>query len=260
MNKLNLKSIVIIGTTRNSEIYLDSVFDNIYQITSHFDKYNIIVYENDSLDNTKDKLKKICNSDSNIEYIIEARIDILYPLRTQRLEYIRNKLLKIAINNFNNYDYLLIMDLDDVNSTKDISSTFLRIFDYEDDIWDIQAINQRKIYYDIWALRIKNVLEYDCWQKVNEEIKKNIPLEESTYRHVTRFQNLFNNCSNLIPVESAFGGAAIYNMKKLKECRNIKYKGLNENGETCEHVHFHKTLKNTYNFNFFINPNWINKD
>ena len=260
MNELIQKKIVICGTTRNSEQYLDSVFDNIYEINSNFYNYKIIIYENDSIDNTSTKLKKISDLDSNVLYINEAKIDLLYPLRTQRLEYIRNKLLKIAINNFNNYDYLLIMDLDDVNSTKDISSTFLRIFDYEDDIWDIQAVNQRKIYYDIWALRIKNVLEYDCWQKVNEEIKKNIPLEESTYNHVTRFQSLFNNTNNLIPVESAFGGAAIYNLKKLKECKNIKYKGLNEIGETCEHVHYHKTLKNTYNFNFFINPNWINKD
>lgn len=260
MNYLKNKSIVICGALRNNEKYMTSIFKNIYAITSFFKSYKIILYENDSNDNTVPILKSYMEKDNHLTCFFESNVDNTYKYRTERLAYIRNKLLNYVLENYNDYDYLLNMDMDDVNSTSDIVETLPNIFDYNEDIWDVQAIHQRKEYYDVWAYRKRGFIEYDCWVQVKRDISSGIPYEISYKKHITEKQKPYSLKRGLIPVISAFGGAAIYKISKLIESKEAKYVGLNQYGETCEHVAFHEVLKNKYNAKIFINPLWINKD
>lgn len=258
---MNEKSIIIIGAIRNGEKYINQVFNNMIQIGILFKNYKILIYENDSHDKTKNILNKYKNENQHIEIIFENNIDKLYQLRTQRLAYIRNKLLKTVLEKYNTYDYLLNMDLDDVNSTNDIVTTFHHIFDYDEKIWDVQTIHQRKEYYDIWAYRKAGLIEYDCWNQVRKDVANKIPYAISYQNHIKKYQKPYSLKRGLIPVISAFGGAALYKMNKLIEAKDdVLYVGLNKYGEVCEHVSFHEVLKNKYNTKIFINPLWINKD
>lgn len=260
MDKMKDKKIVICGALRNNELYLEKVLNNIYKITSFFHSYKIILYENDSNDNTIHLLKQFMDKDKNLICCFETNVDNTYQYRTQRLAYIRNNLLNYVLENYNDYDYLLIMDMDDVNQTEDIVNTFHNIFDFDENIWDIQTINQRVKYYDIWALRKKGIIEHDCWFEVKRDLHNKIPYEISYQKYIGKFEKPYSLKRGLIPVISAFGGAAIYKISKLVEAKDASYNGFCNYGEICEHVHFHQTLKNKYNAKIFINPLWVNKD
>ena len=61
--------------------------------------------------------------------------------------------------------------------------------------------------------------------------------------------------SKWIQVDSAFGGLAVY---RRSEIYNAEYTGIDHNNsEVCEHVAFHKTIRDN-NGLIFINPMLIN--
>ncbi len=269
-------SITVIGAVRNGAKYLDRVFQNILQIANqHFGgtSYQIIIYENDSTDNTRKLLQNYQEKilQGHLSLILEDGLDRRFPYRTQRLAYIRNRLLKEALTypnpKISKSDYLLILDMDDVNGeTTDIVDTFHHIFDFSDpSIWDVQTIHQRKHYYDIWALRKRGHMEYDCWQHYFRDVQQGIDPTTVHYEHIAKYQVPYRLTKGLIPVTSAFGGAAIYKMDRLRSIPSEslpQYNGLtaDKRGETCEHVAFHEALIRDHKFRIFINPLWINKD
>ncbi len=254
-------SIVIVGALRNGAVYIPAVFANIYKIANKFKKYKILIYENDSTDKSREMLHEYAQKDSDISLILEDEIDKKYIYRTERLAYIRNMLLYYVLYHYSEYDYLLNLDMDDVNSTSQIADTFDHIFEYDPSIWDVQTIHQSKEYYDIWAFRKRGYIEYDCWFQVKCDLAKQIPYEVSYKNHIEKYQKPYALQRGLIPVISAFGGAGIYKIKKLMEGKGeIKYMGLCQYGEICEHVAFHEKLKNKYGARIFINPQWINKE
>ena len=267
------RSITVIGAVRNGEKFLDRIFRNILQIiTDHFDgkNYQIIIYENDSTDRTRDILQQYAQTilPNHLSLIQETGLDKRFPYRTQRLSYIRNRLLKEALSTpSQSNSYLLILDMDDVNGeTMDIATTFHNIFDFSDNsIWDVQTIHQRKHYYDIWALRKRGYLESDCWQNYFRDVQSGIDPTTAHQVHIGKYQTPYKLTKGLIPVTSAFGGAAIYKMDLLKAIpleSLPQYVGLTSDhkGETCEHVAFHEALVHLHKFRIFINPLWINQD
>ena len=74
-------------------------------------------------------------------------------------------LFKGEINKDKYYDYFIILDMDDVNYSGNFVDSIETCFDYEN--WDVLTANSSGIYYDLWALRKKEDMEYDCWEKVN---------------------------------------------------------------------------------------------
>ncbi len=276
------KSITIIGAIRNGGRYIDRIFQNILQITTdHFSTYQILIYENDSTDNTRELLLNYQQTilPNHLTLILENHLDKRFPYRTQRLAYIRNRLMTEALTNpkFAQSDYLLILDMDDVNGdTTDIADTFHNIFDFSDNgIWDVQTVHQRELYYDTWALRKRGLIEHDCWEQFRKDrdAKKWKDRMECYRENVEKYQKPFGLTKGLIPVISAFGGAAIYKMDRLrqvytqaKEIGSLyyfpHYNGIlqDQSGETCEHVSFHESLVRDHGFRIFINPLWINGD
>ena len=144
------KTVIIAGVCRNTAKYLKQVFNNLRHISSYFRDAKYIFYENDSTDNTLQLLYKLSPANSII--ISEKNIDKKYRQRTDRLAYARNKIIKlIEKNNFDNiYDYLIIVDMDDI-LTKPILN-FNSSFTFNN--WDVMTLNNNlNHYYDRWALR-----------------------------------------------------------------------------------------------------------
>lgn len=279
------KKIVICGGMRDGMAHLGNLFENLSYIQTYFERSHIIVFENDSQDETGNILEDLKREEpyyqSHLTLLRETGVDVRFPLRTHRLAYIRNRLVEHVLQYHSDADYLLMIDMDEVNSsTEDFYETFPKIFQYDDAIWDVQTINQKKHYYDIWALRKRGIIEFDCWEEFTRSFAEGIPpaislreaprltttnREEAHHRFIGRFQTPYPPRRGLIPVISSFGGAGIYQMDLIRRAfPTASYVGFSQqnrfNRETCEHVPFHEALTDGFGARIFINPEWINQD
>lgn len=241
--KTNKYNVIFAGTCKNVEPHLETNLDHIEMCAKKFHDYAVVIYENDSTDDTRNILLR--RKKSNYEYIFED--NVTEPLRTLRLAHGRNRILEKVwkLNADNYFDYLIMMDLDDVNADGTFVSTISECFEQES--WDVVSANQSDTYYDWWALRLPGFMNYDCWIPDSDQ--------DNCYSF---FGKRFEQEKGWIAVDSAFGGMAIYNLKTIpKTCR---YQGIHPDGnEKCEHVDFHKCIKD-HGGKQFINTRFINGD
>ena len=178
-----------------------------------------------------------------------------YPKRTARIAKCRNRYLQElrANKKYNNIDYVVVADLDGVNS--DLTKTAVKSCWKFTEEWDACFANQSKVYYDIWALRHKTWCPNDCWKTykflLNHGVSKHRALHAAVY---SRMININSN-EDPIEVDSAFGGLGIY--KKHAILTSV-YIGLDDNEEEiCEHVNLHTTMKDK-GLRLYIIPSLIN--
>jgi len=225
-NKYNY-NVIFAGTVKNCEPYIKNTLIHVDECGKKFNSYAVIIYENDSTDNTR----KILNENKKINYYYIFEDNITEPRRTMRLANGRNKIIE-KMKELNGYDYLIMLDMDDINNSGKFVETIDTNFKHKN--WNVLTGNQTTNYYDIWALRQVGYIDYDCHKDPTTETKNII---ENTHYEGNR----------LIPVKSAFGGIAIYKISAIKNCKYIgEYQ---DKTELCEHVEFNKCIGNV-----FINP------
>ena len=257
-------SVIVCGCTQNSAAYIYENSSKLYEMKNIFKNFHFVVYENDSTDNTVSVLESFKKTHTNFNYISETEIYKNIPIqwtphtRCIFIAYCRNQLLKYIDINYSNYDYMIMVDLDDVMSVFNVKQ--LQYIFKNDLQWDALFANCLGKYYDIWALRIEpnvwipeiheqlwnEVIDYDCWEKAC--------FYQNSKKYVFDNQICIPVKVPHIPVSSAFGGFGIYKISKIKNCW---YSGV-ENGKIiCEHVPFHKQIRETYNAKFFICPKFL---
>lgn len=226
---------VIFGcTVRSVERYIENGLKNIDLCGNKFNDYSVIIYENDSNDNTRKLLEE--NKKYNYHYIFED--NITESSRTMRISNGRNKILdKIKeINNNNYYTYMIMLDLDDVNDSGKFVTSIETCFKYDVSSWDILTGNQNGYYYDLWALR-NDDMDYDCWQTYYSMPQT----DENAYAYIWGKYKVYLP-NQILEVDSAFGGIAIYKLASIPD--NCRYVGhYPQGGEQCEHVQFNKCIK-----------------
>jgi len=244
------KKIVICTVIKNEAKNIKKFFYLIKKISNFFLDYYVVIVESDSIDET---YKITSNLMKNFKgKLIKTKTNIKWP-RTKKISHCRNIYLKLISSNkkINKFDYVLVIDADNVNNQFDLKSIITTLKDLPKN-WIGFFPNQKLIYYDLYALRIKKYFEFDCFEKMISNLKLLSPRQ-------SYFNNIFKNFfiinqfkKRFIKVESAFGGLGIY---KLKYVLNKKYSSLN--GKYCEHVFFNKSLLKKNNF-LYIDKNFIN--
>jgi hypothetical protein len=233
--------IVFAGTAKNVDRYIGRVLKHIDNCGSHFKSYAVVIYENDSTDCTKQVME--AQKKNNYHYLYESNVP---GKRTEVLAHGRNSILDKVLEL--NPKYTVMLDLDDVNFSGRFVSNIETCFAYKD--WDVLTGNQAGVYYDVWALRLKGVMETDCWRQMRLLDKQQQQKFENFIKYGVHF------CGpGLIPVDSAFGGIAIYKTKALRGCR---YNGLYSDGAPkCEHVDLHEAIRKNGG-KIFINTAFLN--
>lgn len=184
-------------------------------------------------------------------------------LGTHRIALCRNRLLREARLEWPSLDYYLVMDVDVGSSPSFDTNDFLSNFIYPSSSWIAMTATQRSEYYDIWALRIRNIIPFDCWQVVTRVTSFYLPRESIVERLIQIHQKPIPRNLSLIEVDSAFGGAALYSGKYLHA--QCSYDGEYSsswfsferlwNNQQCEHVTFHQCLaKYAPEQHIYINP------
>lgn len=246
-------TICILGACKNSEPFLPDVLDNIKVISSWFKECRVVIYENDSTDRTHEMLMEwVSLREHNVhrQVISESNLNARFPGRTVRLAHIRNTLLHHIPPGF---DYFMMVDLDDVFTHPVRKESFDSCFEMKDK-WDVVTANGYGGYYDIWALRVPGVIEFDCWQRYYELIRSGkYTQKQATYEAIEKFKDYMHGVKEPMYVDGAFNVAMISKVSILRPC--CRYSGVADNISCCEHYPFQKCLR-SHGARILFNPNF----
>lgn len=269
----NQKRVIFAGIARDCEKFLPSVLETISQLSEIFKQSAYVFLENDSSDATKKIFNEWGRPKKNFTFLNMDGLGQL-PIRTLRLEYLRNACVQYIKNDseLNQFDYLIILDMDDVNSNGLDPEKIKDAVSFLDDAENRAAIfaNQDGTYYDMWALRHKTICPKDVWEEIFDYVQEHKVDDEKAYQNTFQ-KRIFSLGMNddYLEVDSAFGGLGIYKLSYILKNPN-PYLGSkvkivkNEAGipmifklQSCEHVHFHLGIR-AVGGKLFIKPNLIN--
>ena len=199
--------LLICGVCRNVSKALDTTMANIEALGSHFKDYAVVIYENNSVDDTASRLAAWAKKNSRVLILSETLSSKELALaRCVRIANARNRVLQeVRKKKYEKYKYLVMCDLDFQRPwpIQEIVDSIKQPFE-----WDSIAANgitSSGVYYDRFAFRNKEfpfgaeLLDYAFWHH----------LEKSQFRLSE---------GNWPRVYSAFGGLAIYKTDVIKEC------------------------------------------
>jgi hypothetical protein len=244
-------TIAVCGIARNVGIDLEGEIARIRRALIDFRRVYFVVVESLSADRTVAKLRRLAENNPNFYYESVQHSEEASIKRSMRLAEARNRALEIQRSELPQSNYIYVVDLDGVNRDLDCES-IRSCFRYSN--WDVMTSNQPKGYYDILALRHHYWNSFD-WGEVYQELRSYMPDEVARDLAVFSKSIKLPRGGKLVPVESAFGGGAIYTSAAIE---NFRYSGLTSSGaEVCEHVPLNLAIHNNGG-NIYINPDFVN--
>lgn len=250
--------IIFCGLCINIEKNIYNLKKRFEYLGSNFNDYRVIIFENDSIDNTRSLLKIICSMNNKFELIeCEDAKDCKYNIkhakdhgmfnniRMMKMVKFRNKLLDYIKKKYSYFDVICMVDLD-ISGPISLDGIAHSFGNY--DIWDaisaygingITLTAGQKYYYDLIAYK-------DHKYNINNNISDAIPI----------FFNMNKKTigDDLIKVESGFAGLELIKMKII--LNDINYTPL-DNNYICEHIIFHNNMISKGYKNIYINPNMV---
>lgn len=234
---LSNPSVVFAGCARNCEPFLEAVLANVASFAAAFDRTGFVFVENDSSDGTLATLQRWIAGRTNAQLLTATGIAARQPSRTARIASARNAYLDfIAQSQLREFEYLVVLDLDDVNAGQMSAHDLRAAVNYLEEHRDHTGLFacSDPVYFDVWALRHPTWCPNDVWAEVRSCTA--LPYPQAVERFVYSRQIHVPADSRPIPVQSAFGGLGIYRLDAVQAGR---YVGLTEVGtECCEHVAF----------------------
>jgi hypothetical protein len=237
-----------------------------------------IFVENDSRDSSKEQLQSWCANKENARIVSLDGLAAVCSEHTVRIATARNEYLKIVKSEYKNFDYMIVLDCDNVSVQTIEGDLIRRAIEFLDREPQSAAVfsNSKGHYYDLWALRHNALCPDDVWEAVCDFALNKAASDNEAYEAVFR-KRLFQMDSNeaSVEVESAFGGLGIYKItsvlrndsiyvgSKRKVVPNSFITSSNVAGtmevgwQLCEHVSFNAGFK-ANGEKLFILPYLIN--
>ncbi len=205
--------VLICGVCKNVKNAVPNTIQSAKHLGEQFLDYEIVIYENNSTDKTKELFQGWANKDSHVHFISEdlseKKMAPLFNMkvynRTEAIARARNKVLDVVMQDkYEDFKYVVWADLDFLEpwSVDQIVETVLHPEQ------ECDAVFANGIY-DLFALRDPQfaigfeLIGRKYFQKINE-IRSRLTLDpKGAWRKVY----------------SAFGGMAIYKRKALQGCR-----------------------------------------
>ena len=211
--KCSEEKVLICGVIKNGEKGFGNVKKCAEELGNLFADYRVIVYENNSTDATKNLYHGWTQNNQKVIFISEDLTqDFLdnYTVkigdyRTQFIARARNIVLEKALScEFDDYAYHIMVDLDGIGPWP--VSEIINTIENPEHEWDAICANGS---YDLYAIRSDKY----C---LNLDLIGQVWLENQAYIG-NKLQELLQN-GLWYPVESAFGGLAIYKRSSIKGC------------------------------------------
>jgi hypothetical protein len=234
-------SVVIAGLARNIGRILPAAIERTRRLCSLFADARVIVFENDSHDDTKRQLGRWATSDERVVAVSEDTSDppsqgIRCLERARRMARYRTRCQQLVLEHHPGFGFVIVVDFDAEGgwSTDGIANTFGHA------AWDFVGANgliYRRSGLDVNALR-----HYDSWALRFDS-------RRSPLRTVEAARLDYRRGDPLVPVTSCFGGLGIYTTQAFAAGRY----------DSCdmEHVGFHASMAAAGFSRMFLNPSQI---
>jgi hypothetical protein len=264
----------ICGPVKNCAPFLPKVLSNIEKISSLFEDYKIVIFYDNSTDNTLNILKEYQMKNPKLLFYVNKNVVSNY--RTHNIAIARNYCLDYIRQNAEYYPYFIMMDFDDVNC-KEVNVEPLKNSLKRED-WDGLSFNTSPHYYDIWGLSIYPFCF--SYNHFSNNFKYHTIIRNYIMKKLEGLKP-----GQLLPCISSFNGFSIYRTnkflnsyydgrvrsdlfpKKLLQIHSIaqKSKGLvyKDYGhvkgkyEDCEHRAFHQQARINSGARIMISPEFV---
>ena len=257
---ISQKSLIVCGIVRDCAKGIQRNRPVIDQLCSMAKNAKVVLFENDSKDETKKQLAQWAQECDYVYARCENFNTITIPTpqeasganpafskkRITKMAHYRNQYLNYIDANNLSADYVIVVDLDLKRIDIDGILQSLSIAD----TWDMIAANG-VIYSPSAFFRCR----YNDTYALVENGEETLPqTEQSIQEKQYKWAYLKKNMP-LVPVYSAFGGLAIYKFEALKDCKYSVLKNEDSRVEVrCEHFALCEDMhKRGYN-RMFINP------
>jgi len=186
----------------NAGKYMDKVLNNMIKLGSTFSAYKIILFYEHSQDNTIDIILRHMKINKNITLLVNKTYKQKRE-HTHNLAYARNKLLEHVRNQYNNMEYMIMMDATDMTSSPVKADVLIRYLKRSD--WDALTFQWRGEHQDVWSVSMKH-LGMSVWHLSQ-------PHAFQVYKR--DLKQALDNCGvgQLVEVFSAFNGVCLYRTK-----------------------------------------------
>lgn len=259
--KASQKKIVIAGLARNIRKRLEFNIPILEQIGSKFQDYQIVIFENDSTDGTRDLIKSWSSQNKHVVLLdccdlgdcdCQLKEKNLYDLgamtqaRIDKMAFFRNRYLEYIQTNLSDYDYMLVIDLDIEGSTN-IDGIYHTIAHRN---WDMVALNGRTQLPGTFGT-LTNAYDALAYRSINEiKATENINFGNWFQKWWQMNRLITSSGEKMVPVKSAFNGAGLYQIKSIL---GTKYYTLSNS----EHIGLHQSMSDANHGAIFINPLWL---
>ncbi len=244
--RLKRSSIAFLGCARDCGEGLTRTVECVTRLRELFGVSSLHFFENDSADGTRALIGAL--QESGLAKLHGfAGLDTLMTRRTERLAFARNTLLDAALDEGS--EYICWIDCDGLLDESFDVAGFISCF-RQGAVWDGVFPVNPGYYYDIWALRHPVMWPDDYVERMNSEVDLALGMEPIIRREMLCRQISANLMTGWLPVDSAFGGMAIY---RAEVCRHGRYVGLQNDHEVCEHVSFNRGVVRA-GARLYVNP------
>ena len=238
----NRQRAVFAGVARNCAAWLPSVLANLDRLARLYSEAAFVFVLSDTTDGSLSILEEWLAAGRPGKAIDLGDLEPRLALRTERIAFARNVYLdEIRASAWNDYDHLVVVDLDDVLAKPVAIEGYEQARGWLDSAASRAAAfaNATPKYYDIWSLRHDTWCPADCWHPIWGR-----PAAESF--EAAKFREIFARQIDIPPhlapieVRSAFGGLGLYRMPFT---RGARYHGVDGLGrQTSEHVAFNASI------------------
>ena len=239
--RMSQATAVICGLARDVEQILPLTIARIERLGKMFADYRVVIFENDSQDNTKSLLGSWASRNPKVDVTLEQLGDPVNPAarclkRAERMARYRNACLETVRARYANFDHAIVVDMDLEFGWSDtgVANTFGH------DGWDFVGANG--LILRRCGLSMNTLLQYDAWAFRLDEQFTPFTTAEVNYMSWQRGQPLE-------PVTCSFGGLGVYRMPA--------YLAGSYSGHDVDHV-THQQIARARGFkNVFLNPSQV---
>jgi hypothetical protein len=233
--------VAITGLARNIGRVLPVTIQRIENLGRCFADYRVVVYENDSTDDTRLELARWSRGNRRVHLVTEVLADPVNPTtrclaRAARMARYRKRCQEEVLDQCRSFDAAIVIDFDIQGgfSIDGIASTFGHTG------WDFVGANGLICRRDGWKMNA--LRQYDTWA-----LRFDADLTPLSTREAAMY--VYDRGAPLVPVTCCFGGLGIYAMEA--------YAAGSYSEDDLEHATFHRSMIGAGHSKLFLNPSQL---